>query len=226
MKLTFYGHACFGIELAGKHLLIDPFISPNELAKNIDINHIPADYILLTHGHLDHVADAEVIAKRTGAMLISNYEVVSWFQAKGIESVHHMNIGGSSEFEFGSLQYVQAIHSSSMPDGSYGGSAGGFVISSPEATVYFAGDTALHFDMKLIGERHQLDLAILPIGDNFTMGVDDAVRCCDFIRCKNVVGMHFDTFPHIKINHEEAKTKFLDAGIEFSIMEIGQAKEL
>jgi L-ascorbate metabolism protein UlaG (beta-lactamase superfamily) len=226
MKLTFYGHACFGLEISGKNILIDPFITPNELAKNIDINQIPADYILLTHGHADHVADAEAIAKRTGAKLISNYEVVSWFQSKGIESVHHMNIGASAEFEFGSLQYVQAIHSSAMPDGSYGGSAGGFVITSPEACVYFAGDTALHHDMKLIGERHQLDLAILPIGDNFTMGVDDAVRCCDFIRCKKVVGMHFDTFPYIKINHEETKTKFLDAGIEFSIMEIGQAKEL
>jgi len=226
MKITFYGHGCFGIEFGGKNLLFDPFITPNKLAEKIDIDKIQADYILLTHGHFDHVADAEAIAKRTGAKLISNYEIVSWFEAKGITSVHPLNIGGSANFDFGSLQYVNAVHSSSLPDGSYGGCAGGFVLSNAEGTIYFAGDTALNLDMKLIGERHQIDLAFLPIGDNYTMGVDDAVRCCDFIRCKKVIGMHIDTFPYIKINHKEAKLKFRDAGIDFRIMDIGQAIEL
>lgn len=195
------------------------------MAGNIDVEKIEADYILLSHGHADHVADAEEIAKRTGAMIIANFEVAEWFGAKGVDKLHHMNTGGSARFDFGEVQFVHALHSSSMPDGTYGGNPGGFVVTSGNQCFYFAGDTALHTDMKLIGERHQLDFAILPIGDNFTMGVDDAVRSCDFIRCKKIVGMHYDTFPPIRIDHDEARMKFTDAGAELLLPGIGETIE-
>ncbi|MEM6265593.1 MAG: metal-dependent hydrolase, partial [Bacteroidota bacterium] len=152
MKVTYYGHACFGIELAGKHLLFDPFITPNEKAAHIDINEIPADYILVSHGHEDHVADVAAIANRTGATIVSSYEVVSWFGKQGLEKVHPMNHGGAWQFDFGKVKYVNAIHSSTLPDGSPGGNPGGFVIESSDKNFYYSGDTALTYDMKLLGE--------------------------------------------------------------------------
>jgi L-ascorbate metabolism protein UlaG (beta-lactamase superfamily) len=225
MKVCFYGHACFGVEVSGKSLLFDPFISGNELAKDVDINSIPADYILLSHGHEDHVADAQAIAERTGATIVSGYECVNWFGAKGIKNIHPMNHGGSWNFDFGKVKYVNAIHSNSMPDGSYGGHPGGFVIDTSEGNFYFAGDTALTYDMKLIGESHKLNFAMLPIGDNFTMGVDDAVIAADFINCQKIIGMHFDTFGFIVVDHEAAKRKFADAGKELVLMKIGEGSD-
>ncbi|MFT5246260.1 MAG: L-ascorbate metabolism protein UlaG (beta-lactamase superfamily) [Litorivivens sp.] len=221
MKIQFYGHSCFGIQVGDKHLLIDPFITGNPLASNVDVDTIPADYILITHGHVDHVLDAEIIAKRTGAMIISNFEIVSWYEGKGITNVHPLNHGGQKSFEFGSVKYVNAIHSSVLPDGTYGGNPGGFVIRGKEKTIYLAGDTALTLDMKLLGDYESIDLAILPIGDNFTMGVADAIICADFIDCKRVIGMHFDTFPPIEINHREAIDAFVESGKELILMEIG-----
>lgn len=226
MKVTFYGHACFAVEFEDSTLLFDPFIRPNELASHIDVNSLSPDYILISHGHMDHIADAEEIAKRSGATIISNFEIIEWFGAKGLENGHPMNHGGAYDFPFGNVQYVTAIHSSVLPDGSYGGNPGGFVINTSEGCFYFAGDTALTMDMKLIGERHQLDFALLPIGDNFTMGVDDAVRCCDFIRCKKVIGLHYDTFPYIVIDKEEAQNKFTDAGAKLLLPEIGESIEI
>ncbi|MFT4679444.1 MAG: L-ascorbate metabolism protein UlaG (beta-lactamase superfamily) [Flavobacteriales bacterium] len=221
MKIQFYGHSCFGIQVGDKHLLIDPFITGNPLASNVDVDTIPADYILITHGHVDHVLDAEIIAKRTGAMIISNFEIVSWYEGKGITNVHPLNHGGQKSFEFGSVKYVNAIHSSVLPDGTYGGNPGGFVIRGKEKTIYLAGDTALTLDMKLLGDYESIDLAILPIGDNFTMGVADAIICADFIDCKRIIGMHFDTFPPIEINHREAIDAFVESGKELILMEIG-----
>ena len=226
MKITYFGHACFQIELEDKVLLFDPFITPNELAKDIDITSIKPDYILISHGHEDHVADAEKIAKQSGATIISNFEITTWFNQKGVENTHPMNHGGSWQFDFGKVKYVNAVHSSTLPDGSNGGNPGGFVVETKEASFYFAGDTALTLDMKLIPMFTSLDFAILPIGDNFTMGIDEAVFASEFIGCKNIIGMHYDTFGFIKIDHQEAIEKFEEKGARLTLLEIGQTQEI
>ncbi|MEM7369341.1 MAG: metal-dependent hydrolase [Bacteroidota bacterium] len=222
MNITYYGQSCFGVEVSGIHLLFDPFISPNPHASHISLDQVKADYILISHGHQDHVADVASIAKQTGATLISNFEIINWFAKQGIKNGHPLNHGGSYSFDFGRVKYVNAVHTSSMPDGSYGGNPGGFVISSMEGDFYHSGDTALTYDMKLIGEQYQLAFAFLCLGDNFTMGIDDALIASGFIRCSRIIGMHFDTFPYIKINHEEAKDKFAAAGKDLTLMEIGE----
>ncbi len=226
MKITWFGHSCFGVEIKGKHLLFDPFISGNPLAAHIDIHTIPADYILQSHGHYDHIADTVAIAKRTGAVVIGAFEVTEWLAKQGVEKTHPMNIGGKWIFEFGKVKCVVAVHSSSMPDGSYGGSPMGFIIETDEENFYFAGDTALTYDMKLIGDYRQVDFAFLPIGDNFTMGVDNAILASDFIKCDKIFGMHYDTFGYIKINQEEAIRKFARAGKQLRLMQIGETTEI
>ena len=226
MKFTYYGHACFAVETDGATLLFDPFITPNELAKEIDVDAIAADFILLTHGHVDHVADAVRIAGRTGATVIANFEVATWIGKQGIAAVHAMNIGGSSAFDFGRVKYVNAIHSSSLPDGSHGGQPGGFVVETKSAgSFYAAGDTALTLDMKLIAEEFQLRFAALPIGDNFTMGAADAARAAGFIGCDEIVGIHYDTFPPIRIDHAAAKAVFAAAGRRLHLLKIGESHD-
>ena len=225
MKITFYGHAALGIQIKDINILVDPFITGNEKASEIDINSLKADYILVTHAHQDHILDVEAIAKRTGAIIVSNFEIVTHYQNKGLEG-HPMNHGGSWDFEFGNLKYVNAIHTSSFPDGSYGGQPGGFIIEGEHKTIYIAGDTALTMDMKLIPMQTKLDLAILPIGDNFTMGIDDAILASDFIQCDKILGYHFDTFGYIEINHEEAKRKFFDKDKDLMLLEIGESVEI
>lgn len=227
MKLTYYGHSCFSVEVAGKTLLFDPFITPNELAKDIDVDSIKADYILLSHGHADHVADALAIAKNNEATIISNYEIVTWYNTThSYSKAHPLNHGGSFSFDFGKVKYVNAIHSSVLPDGTYGGNPGGFVIETEEGNFYFAGDTALTMDMKLIPMFTKLDFAVLPIGDNFTMGVEEAVIASDFIDCDKIIGVHFDTFGYIKIDQAAAKTTFTDNGKELILVEIGDSVQL
>lgn len=226
MNITYYGHSCFGILVGGKHLLFDPFISPNDLAKNIDVNAVKADYILISHGHNDHIADAEAIAKRTKAKVICSWEISEWLGKKGVENIHPMNIGGKVKMEFGNVKCVTAQHSSSMPDGSYGGSPMGFVVESNEGNFYYAGDTALTYDMKLIGEYRRIDFAFLPIGDNFTMGVDNAIIATDFINCENIIGMHYDTFGLITIDKNEAVSKFTRAGKQLRLMDIGETLKM
>ena len=221
MEVTFYGHSSFLIEVSGKKILFDPFISPNDKAKEIDINTIEADYIFVSHGHEDHVADVVSIAKRTGAMVVSNFEVITWFQNKGLENVHPMNHGGSKTFDFGKVKYVSAIHSSTMPDGSAGGNPGGFVVQTEGKVFYYAGDTALTYDMKLIGEAFEIDFAFLPIGDNFTMDIHDAIKASEFVGTNKFFGMHYDTFPYIEISEEEVKKAASDAGKELIMLNIG-----
>ncbi len=225
MKVTYYGHATILLETDKAKLLFDPFITPNELAKGIDIDTIKPDFILLTHGHIDHVADLFTIQTNSNATVICIAEIQGWLGNNDVEKTHGMNIGGSFNFDFGRVKMVNAIHSSSMPDGSYGGNPAGYVIYADGKTVYIAGDTALTYDMKLL-EDEKLDWAFLPIGDNYTMGVDDAVKAASFINCKNIIGVHFDTFPPIKLDHEAAKAKFAAAGLNFILPEIGQTINL
>lgn len=226
MKFTFYGHACFSIEVAGKTLLFDPFISPNEKAKDIDIDSISADYILISHGHYDHIADAEQIAKKTGAKVVSNFEIITWLQNKGVENTHPMNHGGSWKFDFGTVKYVNAVHSSALPDGSDGGNPGGFVVETVEGIFYYAGDTALTMDMKLIPHQFKLDFSILPIGDNFTMGYHDAIIAAEFVQCSKIIGIHFDTFPYIEVDHEQVQKAFENDRKELILPKIGETIEL
>jgi len=225
MKITSYGHSCFGAEIKGMSLLFDPFITGNELASGIDPRSVPADFILVSHGHADHMADAPVIARQTGATILSNFEITQWFARQGIEKVHALNHGGSGKFPFGRVKYVNAIHSSSLPDGTYGGNPGGFVIESASGNFYYSGDTGLTLDMKLIGEATRLDFACLPIGDTFTMGVEDAVRAAGLLACNRVLGLHYNTFPPIRIDTGAARAKFSSAGIELVLLEPGQAHE-
>lgn len=225
MKITFYGHASLGIQIDDVNILVDPFISGNPNASNIDINTLEADYILVTHAHQDHILDVEVIAKRTNAVIISNYEIVTHYGNLELEG-HPMNHGGTWDFDFGTVKYVNAIHSSSFPDGTYGGQPGGFVIEGEHKNIYIAGDTALSFDMKLIPLQTKLDLAILPIGDNFTMGIDDAILASDFVECDKILGCHYDTFGYIEIDHEAAKRKFFEKDKDLMLLEIGESIEL
>jgi L-ascorbate metabolism protein UlaG (beta-lactamase superfamily) len=225
MKITFYGHASLGIEVAGKHILVDPFISGNPLAAHIDINTLQADYILLTHAHGDHVLDVEAIVQRTKATIVSNAEIATYYSGKGMNA-HPMNHGGSWTFDFGKVKYVNAIHSSSFPDGTYGGNPGGFVIEGEHKNIYIAGDTALTMDMKLIPMRTKLDLAILPVGNNFTMDVEDAIIAADFVDCDKILGYHYDTFGYIKIDHKQAIQQFFEKGKDLMLLEIGESIEL
>jgi len=226
MKATFYGHATVELETGGKKLLFDPFITPNELAKHIDVNSLKPDYILLSHGHGDHMADLATIQKNSGAKVICIAEIAGWLGNQGIADAHGMNIGGSFKFDFGRVKMVNAIHSSSMPDGSYGGNPAGFVIYTNEGkNIYFAGDTALTYDMKLLADD-DINWAILPIGDNYTMGVDDAIKAAAFVNCQNVIGVHYDTFPPIKLDKGEARAKFIKAGINIQLPEIGGSVDL
>lgn len=225
MKITFYGHASLGIEVGGKHIIVDPYITANENAAHIDILQLKADYIFVTHAHGDHILDVETIAKNTGATIVSNAEIAGYYESKGFKA-HPMNHGGSWQFDFGTVKYVVAQHSSSFPDGTYGGNQGGFVIEGEHKNIYIAGDTALTYDMKLISLRTKLDLAILPIGSNFTMDVEDAIIASDFLECDKVMGYHYDTFGYIKINHEESIKKFFDKGKDLMLLAIGDSLEL
>jgi L-ascorbate metabolism protein UlaG (beta-lactamase superfamily) len=221
MKITYHGHSCFSIEVSGKTLLFDPFITGNPLAKNIDVSKIKADYILVSHGHEDHVGDLISLAKQTGATVVCAWEISSWLQKNGVTKTHPMNVGGHRLFDFGKVKCVSAVHSSSLPDGTYAGNPMGFLIETSEGNFYYAGDTALHYDMKLIGDYKKVDFAFLPIGNNFTMGVDNAVIASDFIKCDKIIGMHYDSFDMIKIDHADAKKKFENSSKELLLMEIG-----
>jgi len=228
MNVTYLGHACFSVVVGGKVLLFDPFISPNEKAAQAGISAetVEADYIFLSHGHEDHVADAEVIARRTGATLIANYEVGTWYAEKGLENVIPMNHGGTLGLPFGKVKMVNAVHSSVLPDGSYGGNPAGFVMESGEGNFYYSGDTALTYDMKLLAEFHDLDWAALCIGDHFTMGVKDAAVAAEWVGVQKVLGLHYDTFPPIEIDHTEAQAQFSEKGLDLLLPSVGETVQL
>lgn len=221
MKITYYGHSCLGIEINDIHIIVDPFISGNPKAASIDVDSLKADYIMLTHAHYDHVLDVERIIKRTNATIISNHEIVTYYGNKDFKG-HGMNHGGSWKFDFGTVKAVSAIHSSSFSDGTYGGNPMGFIIQANGKTVYLAGDTALTMDMKLIPMFHKLDLAILPVGGNFTMDIEEAVVAAAFIECDNIIGVHFDSFEMIEIDHEKSKQIFKNKNKTLNLLGIGE----
>ncbi len=227
MKFTFYGHACFAVEIKGKKILFDPFITPNELTHNIvSLDDISCDYIFISHGHADHIADAVTLAQKTGATCVAAFEVTDWLQKQGIEKIHPMNTGGKWNFDFGTVKCVVAQHSSGLPDGSYGGNPMGFVFITEEGEFYYSGDTALTLDMQLIPRWAKLDFAVLPIGDNFTMDAEDAVAAAEFVQTKKVVGVHYDTFGFIKIDHDQARRHFSEKGIQLHLPAIGETIEI
>lgn len=222
MHFTYYGQSCFMVEVNGKKLLFDPFIVGNPLAQHINVNAIEADYMLLSHGHADHTADCVSIAKRTGAMVIAAAEVTDWLQKQDIHNTHPMNTGGKYVFDGFTVKCSVAHHSSSMPDGTYGGNPMGFVITSTDGNFYYSGDTALTLDMQLIPAWAKLNFAVLPIGDNFTMDAADAARAAEWIECTDIIGVHYDTFGLIRIDHEKAKRIFSDAGLRLHLVPAGE----
>ena len=222
MKLTYYGHSTFLVEVSGKKILFDPFISYNELAKDIDIHSLEADYIFLSHGHADHVADCITIAKRTNAKVVCSFEIHEWLNKQEVSNTHPMNTGGKWKFDFGTVKCVVAQHSSGLPDGSYGGNPMGFIFTTTEGNFYYSGDTALTLDMQLIPLWAKLNYCVLSIGDNFTMDVADAVKAADFIKCNTIVGVHYNTFGFIKIDTEQAIKYFANAGKKLLLPKIGE----
>ena len=226
MKLTYYGHSCFQVSIKGKKIFFDPFITYNEFAKDVSVNSIETDYIFLSHGHVDHIADCISIAQRTGCQVVANWEIHDWLNKQGVSNTHPMNTGGKWNFDFGTVKCVVAQHSSCLPDGSYGGNPMGFIFSSEEGNFYYSGDTALTLDMQLIPNWTKLDFSVLPIGDNFTMDVADAVSAADFIQCKKIVGVHYNTFGFIKIDTAAATTAFAAAGKTLLLPAIAETIEI
>jgi L-ascorbate metabolism protein UlaG (beta-lactamase superfamily) len=203
-------------------MIFDPFIRGNELAAGINPDELKADYILVSHGHEDHTGDLIYVAKQTSAKVLCNWEIHSWLNSNGVSNTHPMNIGGKWNFDFGVMKMVAAAHSSSLPDGSYGGNPAGFVVQNADDCFYYAGDTAMIMDMEFISKTYRLDFAFLPIGDNFTMDAEDASSAAKMLHCNKIIGMHYDTFGFIKIDHQQTMRIFNNKGIELILMEIGQ----
>lgn len=221
MKVTYYGHSCFSVVANGKHLLFDPYISPNELAAAINIEEINADYIFISHAHYDHITDVVRIAQNTGAKVLGNFEIYGWLNEMGITNSFPINPGGKFDFDFGTVKCVFAQHSSSFADGKYGGVASGFAFKTPDGNFYYSGDAALTMDMQLIAKWAKLDFAVFPIGDLLTMGVEEAIEAAKFVGVDKVMGVHYDTFGFIKMDHEKAEQDFNAAGIFLYLPPVG-----
>lgn len=226
MKVTYFGHSCFSVFANEKHILFDPFITQNELAKDINVDTIKADYIFISHAHYDHILDVQLIAKNTGAKVLGNFEIYNWLLKNGIENAHPINPGGKYDFDFGSVKCVIAQHSSSFMDGTYGGIACGFVLSTPNGNFYYSGDTALTLDMQLIPKFTQLDFAVFPIGDGLTMGIEEAVEASKLVGVDKILGVHYDTFGFIKMDHQKAKDAFNNAELQLYLPKIGSTIDL
>jgi L-ascorbate metabolism protein UlaG (beta-lactamase superfamily) len=220
LKLTYHGHSCFELEADGKRVIVDPFLTGNGHAKAKPAD-IRVDAVLVSHGHGDHVGDAVQIAKNNRCPVVSNFEIANWFSAQGVEA-HGMHIGGSHTFPWGRLKLTPAWHGSSLPDGSYGGTPAGLLIWMGGKCVYYAGDTGIHSDMALYGRLNPIDLALLPIGDNFTMGIDDAVEAAALCQAKEAMPIHYDTFPVIPADPHEFVKRCQARGIKARVVEFGE----
>lgn len=201
IKVTWHGHATFSLDIDGTHVVVDPFFAGNNPVATRSADDVAADYILQTHGHGDHIADTIPLAQRTGAKVIANFEISNWLNSKGVENTHAQHLGGGYNHSFGHVKMTTAFHGSGLPDGSYGGMPAGFLLTIGEKRIYIAGDTALFSDMALI-TRGGVDLAILPVGDNFTMGPDDALYATNLIKPKVVIPCHYNTWPLIEVDVE------------------------
>lgn len=224
ISIRYYGHACFEFDFDGTKVLLDPFITQNPLAKAIDITEIKPAYIFLSHGHGDHVADMAAIQKNADAQVAAIVETAAWVKRQGVpaDKVLEFNFGGTLSLPFGKVKMVYALHTNGTPDGAYAGEPCGYVFFVGDKRIYFAGDTALTLEMKLLEELN-LDWIILPIGGHYTMDMYDAVKAANFVKCKNVIGMHYDTFSPIAIDKEEAKALFFNAGMDLKLLEIGES---
>jgi len=196
IQFKWYGHGTMGLEVAGKRLLVDPYFTDNPACSTAPED-VSADYILISHGHNDHIADAVPIAKRTGAIVITNFEIASWCTSQGIANAQGQHIGGGCHYPFGYLKLTQAQHGSGLPDGSNGGNPAGFLLTADDKKIYLACDTGLFGDMRLLGEEG-LDLAVLPIGDHYTMGPDDALRAVKMLTPQHVIPVHYNTWDAIR----------------------------
>jgi L-ascorbate metabolism protein UlaG (beta-lactamase superfamily) len=225
MKLKYFSHSSFQVTSnSGIKLLIDPFLdgNPTSPAKAADVD---AEYIILTHAHGDHIGDSFSIAKRCGSSFICVNELADYCKSKGFEA-HNMHIGGGYDFEFGRVKFTIAHHGSMTPENSYAGEPAGVIISIDGKNIYHTGDTGLFYDMKLIGEMTPIDYMLLPIGDNFTMGITDAVKAVELTAPKVAIPMHYNTFPVIEVDPNEFKTKAETKGIKCIVMEYGEEIDL
>lgn len=221
VKITWFGHSALGLELGGYKLLVDPYFTDNPAASTTAAD-VSADFILVTHGHFDHVGDAAAIASRTGAMVISNFEIAEWMGKQGVQNTHGQHIGGAHNFSFGSLKLTPALHGSGLPDGTNGGNPVGFLMTTNDGTkIYISGDTGLFSDMKLIGQEI-IDIAFLPIGDNYTMGPDDAYKAVELIMPKHVIPVHYNTWELIAQDANKWSERVSGLGVKVHVLQPGQ----
>ena len=224
-KITWFGHASLGLEVGGYKLLVDPYFTGNPAATTTS-QEVMADYILVTHGHFDHVGDVVAIAKRTGAMVISNFEIAEWMEKQGVQKTHAQHIGGGHGFPFGYLKLTPALHGSGLPDGTNGGNPAGFLLTSKDGMkIYISGDTGLFSDMKLIGQE-SIDVAFLPIGDNYTMGPDDAYKAVELIMPKHVIPIHFNTWELIAQDAGKWSERVAKLGVKVHVLKPGESLTL
>jgi L-ascorbate metabolism protein UlaG (beta-lactamase superfamily) len=225
IKITWYSHSALGLDVDGYKLLVDPYFTGNPAATTT-ADRVSADFILVTHGHFDHVGDAAAIAKRTGAMVLSNFEIAEWMEKQGVQKTHGLHIGGGHEFPFGYLKLTPALHGSGLPDGTNGGNPAGFLLTLKDGKkIYISGDTGLFSDMKLIGQEG-IDLAFLPIGDNYTMGPDDAYKAVELINPKNVIPIHYNTWELIAQDAGKWADRVSKLGVKVHVLKPGESLTL